>query len=70
METKQLVQKGYDMRKDDLIVITGANVCQEYWLERGMKTFIPSFHNVYGSHGIWDGGREKAPATIWISTTA
>ena len=29
-----------------------------------MKTFIARFHNVYGPHGTWDGGREKAPAAI------
>ena len=38
--------------------------CQEYWAERGMKTFIARFHNVYGPNGTWDGGREKAPAAI------
>lgn len=38
--------------------------CQEYWEERGLKTFIARFHNVYGPHGTWDGGREKAPAAI------
>jgi nucleoside-diphosphate-sugar epimerase len=38
--------------------------CQEYWVERGFKTFIARFHNVYGPHGTWDGGREKAPAAI------
>ena len=38
--------------------------CQEYWAERGMKTFIARFHNVYGPDGTWDGGREKAPAAI------
>jgi nucleoside-diphosphate-sugar epimerase len=38
--------------------------CQEYWAERGMKTFIARFHNVYGPHGTWDGGREKAPAAL------
>lgn len=38
--------------------------CQEYWAERGLKTFIARFHNVYGPHGTWDGGREKAPAAI------
>jgi nucleoside-diphosphate-sugar epimerase len=38
--------------------------CQEYWAERGMKTFIARFHNVYGPYGTWDGGREKAPAAI------
>jgi len=29
-----------------------------------LKTFIARFHNVYGPHGTWDGGREKAPAAI------
>jgi nucleoside-diphosphate-sugar epimerase len=38
--------------------------CQEYWAERGMRTFIARFHNVYGPHGTWDGGREKAPAAL------
>jgi nucleoside-diphosphate-sugar epimerase len=38
--------------------------CQEYWAERGLKTFIARFHNVYGPFGTWDGGREKAPAAI------
>jgi nucleoside-diphosphate-sugar epimerase len=38
--------------------------CQEYWHERGMKTFMARFHNVYGPHGTWDGGREKAPAAL------
>ncbi len=38
--------------------------CQEYWAERGMKTAIARFHNVYGPWGTWDGGREKAPAAI------
>src|SRR6185369_8344126 len=34
------------------------------WAERGMKTAIARFHNVYGPFGTWDGGREKAPAAI------
>jgi nucleoside-diphosphate-sugar epimerase len=38
--------------------------CQEYWAERGLKTFIARFHNVYGPLGTWDGGREKAPAAL------
>jgi nucleoside-diphosphate-sugar epimerase len=38
--------------------------CQEYAAERGMKTFIARFHNVYGPNGTWDGGREKAPAAL------
>ncbi len=39
-------------------------VCQEYWAERGLKTAIARFHNVYGPFGTWDGGREKAPAAL------
>jgi nucleoside-diphosphate-sugar epimerase len=39
-------------------------VCQEYWAERGIKTAIARFHNVYGPYGTWDGGREKAPAAL------
>jgi len=38
--------------------------CQEYWAERELKTFIPRFHNVFGPHGTWDGGREKAPGAL------
>ncbi len=38
--------------------------CQEYWAERELKTFTPRFHNVFGPHGTWDGGREKAPAAL------
>ena len=38
--------------------------CQEYWAERKMKTSIARFHNVFGPHGTWDGGREKAPAAL------
>jgi len=29
-----------------------------------MKTAIARFHNVYGPHGTWDGGREKVPAAL------
>ncbi|NLY02780.1 MAG: NAD-dependent epimerase/dehydratase family protein [Rhodopirellula sp.] len=30
----------------------------------GLATRVARFHNVYGSHGAWQGGREKAPAAI------
>jgi nucleoside-diphosphate-sugar epimerase len=30
----------------------------------GMNTRVARFHNVYGPHGTWEGGREKAPAAI------
>jgi len=38
--------------------------CQEYYAERGLKTAIARFHNVYGPWGTWEGIRVKAPAAI------
>ncbi len=54
-----MAERGYGWEK-----LMSEMFCQEYWTERGMKTFIPRFHNVYGPNGTWDGGREKAPAAI------
>ncbi|MCX6078597.1 MAG: NAD-dependent epimerase/dehydratase family protein [Chloroflexi bacterium] len=52
-------ERGYGWEK-----LMSEMFCQEYTSERGMKTFIARFHNVYGPNGTWDGGREKAPAAI------
>jgi GDP-D-mannose 3',5'-epimerase len=52
-------ERGYGWEK-----LMSEMFCQEYWAERGMKTFIARFHNVYGPNATWDGGREKAPAAI------
>ncbi len=30
----------------------------------GLETRVARYHNVYGEHGAWTGGREKAPAAI------
>ena len=30
----------------------------------GLKGRVGRYHNVYGPHGTWDGGREKAPAAL------
>jgi nucleoside-diphosphate-sugar epimerase len=54
-----MAERGYGWEK-----LISEMFCQEYWAERGMKTAIARFHNVYGPHGTWDGGREKAPAAI------
>jgi GDP-D-mannose 3',5'-epimerase len=54
-----MAERGYGWEK-----LMSEIFCQEYWAERGLKTFIARFHNVYGPHGSWDGGREKAPAAI------
>ena len=54
-----MAERGYGWEK-----LMSEIFCQEYWAERGLKTFIARFHNVYGPFGTWDGGREKAPAAI------
>ena len=54
-----MAERGYGWEK-----LISEMFCQEYWAERGLKTFIARFHNVYGPDGTWDGGREKAPAAI------
>jgi GDP-D-mannose 3',5'-epimerase len=54
-----MAERGYGWEK-----LISEMFCEEYWSERGLKTFIARFHNVYGPYGTWDGGREKAPAAI------
>jgi nucleoside-diphosphate-sugar epimerase len=39
-------------------------LCRHYYEDFGLVTRVARFHNVYGPHGTWDGGREKAPAAI------
>ncbi len=52
-------ERGYGWEK-----LISEMFCEEYYAERGMKTAIARFHNVYGPNGTWDGGREKAPAAL------
>jgi nucleoside-diphosphate-sugar epimerase len=54
-----MAERGYGWEK-----LLSEMFCEEYWHERGLKTAIARFHNVYGPNGTWDGGREKAPAAI------
>ncbi len=54
-----MAERGYGWEK-----LMSEMFCQEYWAERGMKTFIARFHNIYGPNGTWYGGREKAPAAL------
>ena len=54
-----MAERGYGWEK-----LLSEMFCEEYAAERGMKTFIARFHNVYGPNGTWDGGREKAPAAL------
>jgi nucleoside-diphosphate-sugar epimerase len=54
-----MAERGYGWEK-----LFSEMFCQEYWAERGLKTHIARFHNVYGPNGTWFGGREKAPAAL------
>jgi GDP-D-mannose 3', 5'-epimerase len=39
-------------------------MCRHFREDFGVATRIARYHNVYGPHGTWSGGREKAPAAI------
>jgi GDP-D-mannose 3', 5'-epimerase len=39
-------------------------MCRHFREDFGIETRVARYHNVYGPHGTWTGGREKAPAAI------
>jgi GDP-D-mannose 3', 5'-epimerase len=39
-------------------------MCRHFLEDYGLETRVARYHNVYGPHGTYDGGREKAPAAI------
>lgn len=39
-------------------------MCRHFREDFGIVTRVARYHNVYGPHGTFDGGREKAPAAI------
>jgi nucleoside-diphosphate-sugar epimerase len=39
-------------------------MCRHFREDFGLTTRVARYHNVYGPHGSWEGGREKAPAAI------
>jgi nucleoside-diphosphate-sugar epimerase len=39
-------------------------MCRHFREDFGLQSRVARFHNVYGPHGTWQGGREKAPAAI------
>ena len=39
-------------------------MCRHFREDFGIQTRIGRYHNVYGPHGTYDGGREKVPAAI------
>jgi len=54
-----LAEDGYGWEK-----LFSERMCRHFREDFGLRTRIARFHNVYGPHGTWDGGREKAPAAI------
>jgi nucleoside-diphosphate-sugar epimerase len=54
-----LAEDGYGWEK-----LFSERMCRHFREDFGLTTRVARFHNVYGPHGTWDGGREKAPAAI------
>lgn len=54
-----LAEDGYGWEK-----LFTERMCRHFQDEFGLQTRVARYHNVYGPHGTWDGGREKAPAAI------
>jgi nucleoside-diphosphate-sugar epimerase len=54
-----LAEDGYGWEK-----LFSERMCRHFSEDFGVYTRVARFHNVYGPHGTWDGGREKAPAAI------
>lgn len=54
-----LPEDGYGWEK-----LFSERMCRHFSEDFGLTTRVARFHNVYGPHGTYDGGREKAPAAI------
>ena len=52
-------EDGYGWEK-----LFGERMCRHFMEDYGLSVRVPRFHNVYGPHGTYAGGREKAPAAI------
>ncbi len=39
-------------------------MCRHFREDFGLESRVARYHNVYGEHGTYDGGREKAPAAV------
>ena len=39
-------------------------MCHHFLDDFGLEVRVARYHNVYGPHGTWSGGREKAPAAV------
>lgn len=38
--------------------------CRHFREDYGLQTYIARFHNIYGTHCTYDGGKEKSPAAL------
>lgn len=54
-----LPEDGYGWEK-----LFSERMCRHFREDFGLTTRVARFHNVYGPHGTWEGGREKAPAAM------
>jgi GDP-D-mannose 3', 5'-epimerase len=54
-----LPEDGYGWEK-----LFSERMCRHFEEDFGLQCRVARYHNVYGPHGTWTGGREKAPAAI------
>jgi GDP-D-mannose 3', 5'-epimerase len=54
-----LAEDGYGWEK-----LFSERMCRHFEEDYGLECRVARYHNVYGPHGTWTGGREKAPAAI------
>jgi nucleoside-diphosphate-sugar epimerase len=54
-----LPEDGYGWEK-----LFSERMCRNFHDDYRMETRVARYHNVYGPHGTYEGGREKAPAAI------
>jgi nucleoside-diphosphate-sugar epimerase len=54
-----LPEDGYGWEK-----LFSERMCRHFREDFDVPTRVARFHNVYGPHGTWEGGREKAPAAL------
>jgi GDP-D-mannose 3', 5'-epimerase len=54
-----LPEDGYGWEK-----LFSERMCRHFEEDFDLQCRVARFHNVYGPHGTWTGGREKAPAAI------
>jgi nucleoside-diphosphate-sugar epimerase len=54
-----MAEDGYGWEK-----LFSERMCRHFTEDYGLDTRVIRYHNVYGTHGYYEGGREKAPAAI------